>query len=222
MSQKLPANGFKWVKNLFKFNENFIQNYDENDNKGYFLVVDVDYLKKLHDLHKDLRFLPERGEIFDVQRYISFLLQRKKVKVVKRLVCDIIKDKEKYVIHIRALKQALNHGLILKRVQRVIQFNQRAWLKPYIDMKTNLRKEAKTEFEKDFFKLMNNSVFGKTTEIVRNYRDIKLETTDKRRKRLVSEPNYYASKIFLEHLMAIEMKKTKVKMNKPIFLARQY
>ena len=222
MSQKLPANGFKWVKNLFKFNENFIQNYDENDNKGYFLVVDVDYLKKLHDLHKDLRFLPERGEIFDVQRYISFLLQRKKVKVVKGLVCDIIKDKEKYVIHIRALKQALNHGLILKRVHRVIQFNQRAWLKPYIDMKTNLRKEAKTEFEKDFFKLMNNSVFGKTTEIVRNYRDIKLETTDKRRKRLVSEPNYYASKIFLEHLMAIEMKKTKVKMNKPIFLARQY
>ena len=194
MSQKLPANGFKWVKNLFKFNENFIQNYDENDNKGYFLVVDVDYLKKLHDLHKDLRFLPERGEIFDVQRYISFLLQRK--KVVKGLVCDIIKDKEKYVIHIRALKQALNHGLILKRVHRVIQFNQRAWLKPYIDMKTNLRKEAKTEFEKDFFKLMNNSVFGKTTEIVRNYRDIKLETTDKARKRLVSEPNYYASKKF--------------------------
>ena len=194
MSQKLPANGFKWVKNLFKFNENFIQNYDENDNKGYFLEVDVDYLKKLHDLHKDLRFLPERGEIFDVQRYISFLLQRK--KVVKGLVCDIIKDKEKYVIHIRALKQALNHGLILKRVQRVIQFNQRAWLKPYIDMKTNLRKEAKTEFEKDFFKLMNNSVFGKTTEIVRNYRDIKLETTDKTRKRLVSEPNYYASKKF--------------------------
>ena len=196
MSQKLPANGFKWVRNLFKFNENFIQNYDENDNKGYFLEVDVDYLKKLHDLHKDLRFLPERGEIFDVQRYISFLLQRKKVKVVKRLVCDIIKDKEKYVIHIRALKQALNQGLILKRVQRVIQFNQRAWLKPYIDMKTNLRKEAKTEFEKDFFKLMNNSVIGKTTEIVRNYRDIKLETTDKRRKRLVSEPNYYASKKF--------------------------
>ena len=196
MSQKLPANGFKWVKNLFKFNENFIQNYDENDNKGYFLVVDVDYLKKLHDLHKDLRFLPERGEIFDVQRYISFLLQRKKVKVVKGLVCDIIKDKEKYVIHIRALKQALNHGLILKRVHRVIQFNQRAWLKPYIDMKTNLRKEAKTEFEKDFFKLMNNSVFGKTTEIERNYRDIKLETTDKTRKRLVSEPNYYASKKF--------------------------
>ena len=194
MSQKLPANGFKWVRNLFKFNESFIQNYDENDNKGYFLEVDVDYLKKLHDLHKDLRFLPERGEIFDVQRYISFLLQRKKVKVVKRLVCDIIKDKEKYVIHIRALKQALNQGLILKGVQRVIQFNQRAWLKPYIDMKTNLRKEAKTEFEKDFFKLMNNSVIGKTTEIVRNYRDIKLETTDKRRKRLVSEPNYYASK----------------------------
>ena len=121
--------------------------------------------------------------------------RRRKVEKVEKLICSI-EDKKKYVIHIRALKQALNHGLILKRVHRVIQFNQRAWLKPYIDMKTNLRKEAKTEFEKDFFKLMNNSVFGKTTEIVRNYRDIKLETTDKTRKRLVSEPNYYASKKF--------------------------
>ena len=86
-------------------------------------------------------------------------------------------------------------------------------------MHTKLRKEAKNDFEKDFFKLMNNSVFGKTMENVRNHRDIKLITTDKRRKRLVSEPNYHSHKNFSEHLMAIEMKKTRVKMVKPLYLA---
>ena len=88
---------------------------------------------------------------------------------VEKLDCSI-EDKQKYVIHIRALKQALNHGLILKDVHRVIKFNQEAWLKPYIDMNTKLRKEAKKEFEKDFFKLMNNSFFGKTMENVRKQR----------------------------------------------------
>ena len=84
-------------------------------------------------------------------------------------------------------------------------------------MNTKLRKEAKNEFEKDFFKLMNNSVFGKTMENVRKHRDIKLVTTDKRRNQLVSEPNYHTAKYFSENLTAIEMKKTKVKMNKPIY-----
>ena len=177
MSQKLPINGFKWVKKLSKFNEDFIKKHDENSNKGYFLEVDVDYPKMWFNSHKDLPFLPER----------------KKVEKVEKLICSI-EDKEKYVIHIRALKQALNHGLILKEVHRVIQFNQEAWLKLYIDMNTKLRKEAKNEFEKDFFKLMNNSVFGKTMENVRNHRDIKLVTSDKRRKWLVSEPNYHSHK----------------------------
>ena len=103
-------------------------------------------------------------------------------------------------------------------MDRVIQFNQQGWLKPYIDMNTKLRKQAKNDFEKDFFKLINNSVFGKTMENVRNYRDVKLVTTDKRRKWLVSEPNYHTHKEISEHLMEIEMQKTKVKMTKPIYL----
>ena len=103
----------------------------------------------------------------------------RKLEKVEKLVCSI-EDKEKYIIHIRALKQAINHGLILKDVHRVIKFNQEAWLKPYIDMNTKLRKEAKIEFEKDFFKLMNNSVFGKAIDNVRKHRDSRLVTTEKK------------------------------------------
>ena len=171
----------------------FLKGYNENSDRGYFLEVDVEYPKKLFNLHKDLPFLPER----------------KKIEESNKLFCNI-QDKENYVVHIRALKQALNHGLILKKVRRIIQFHQKAWLKPYIDMNIKLRREAKNEFEKDFFKLMNNAV--------RKHRDIKVVTTDKRRNQLVSEPNYHTVKCFSENLMAIEMKKTKVKMNKPIYL----
>ena len=177
MSQKLPVNGFKWEDDLLRFNERFIKNYNGNSDVGYFIEVDVEYPKKLLGSHKDWPFLPER----------------KKLEKVEKLVYGI-EGKEKYIIHIRTLKQALNHGLILKRVHRVIQFNQEAWLIPYIDMNTKLRKEAKNEFEKDFFKLMNNSVFGKTMENVRNHRDIKLVKSDKRRKGLVSGPNYHSHK----------------------------
>ena len=127
-------------------------------------------------------------------------------------------NKKEYVIHIRALTQVLNHGLILNKVHRVIQFNQEAWLKPYIEKKTKLRTEAKNDFEKDLFKLMSNSVFGKTMENVRKYRDIKVVTTDNRRNRLVSEPNYHTARYFSEDLLAIEMKKIKVKMNKSTYL----
>ena len=99
-------------------------------------------------------------------------------------------------------------------MRRIIQFNQKAWLKPYIDMNTKLRAEAKNDFEKDFCKLMNNSVFRKTIENVRKHGDINLVTADNRRNQLASEPNYHAAKYFPENLIAIEMKKTKVKMNK--------
>ena len=111
----------------------------------------------------------------------------------------------------------MNHGLKLKKIHRIIEFNQEAWLKPYINMNTELRKAAKNYFEKDLFKLMNNSVFGKTMENIKKHKDIKLVTTDKKRSKLVSEPNYHTINLISEDLSIIEMKKSKVKMNKPIY-----
>ena len=203
MSNKLPVNGFKWLDSdkINEINEDFIKNYDENNDKGYNFEVDVKYPKRLHELHSDLPFLSERMEI----------------NKCKKLVCNLF-NKKKYVTHINSLKQALNHGLKLKKIHRIIEFNHEAWLKPYIDMNTELRKAAKIDFEKDLFKLMNNSVFGKTMENIRKHRDIKLVTTDKKRSKLVSEPNYLTVNLILEDLSITEMKKTKVKMNKPIYL----
>ena len=194
MSKKLSVNGFKWTDNNI-INEEFIKNYNENDKKGYIFEVDIKYPKKLHDLHSDLPFLPERMEI----------------NKCKKLVCNLY-NKKKYVVHIKSLKQALNHGLKLKKIHRIIEFNQEAWLKPYIDMNTELRKLARNDFEKDLFKLMNNSVFGKTME------NIELVTTEKKRSKLVSESNYHTINLISEDLSIIEMKKTKIKMNKPIYL----
>ena len=129
-----------------------------------------------------------------------------------------MKIKKNYVVHISALKQALNHGLELEKVHRVIMFKQKAWLKPYIDKNTQLRTNTKNEFETDFFKLMNNVVFGKTMENVKEHRDVKLIVTEQRRKKLTSEPNYDSCKQFNNDLMAIEMRKTEVLMDKSIYL----
>ena len=110
MSKKLLVNGFKWIEKAESIiNEDFIKNYDENNDKGYIFEVDVKCPKRLHELHSDLPFLPERME---VNKY-------------KNLVCNLF-DKKKYVAHINTLKQALNHGLKLKKIHRVIEFNQEA------------------------------------------------------------------------------------------------
>ena len=109
MCQKLPVNGFKWVKDALKIDEEFIKNYNEDSDKGYIIEVDANYPKKLHDLHRDLPFLPERM----------------KIDKCKKLVCNLY-NKKTYVAHIRSLKQVLNHGLILKKVHRIIEFNQQA------------------------------------------------------------------------------------------------
>ena len=133
MSQKLSVGGFKWIEDVSEIDEDFIKNYDENSDIGSFLKVDINYPKELHDLHSDLPFLPKRM----------------KINKCSKLVCNLY-DKKKLAVYIRALKQALMHGLKLKKVHKVFQFNQKAWLKPYIDMNIKLRKETKNDFEKEF------------------------------------------------------------------------
>ena len=125
---------FESIKDTSQFNEDFIKSYNEGSDKGYFLEADVQYTEKLHELHNDLPFLPERMKIENVEKLVVNL-----------------HDKTEYVIHTKELKQAFNHGLVLKNIHRVINFNQDAWLKQYIDMNTDLRKKAKNNFEKDSF-----------------------------------------------------------------------
>ena len=126
MSLKLPVNNFAWIKDTSQLNEDFIKNYNEESDEGYFLKVDVQYLEKLHEFYNDLPFLPERM----------------KIEKVETIVVNLHDETE--FMHITNLNQALNHGLLLKNVHRVIEFNQNAWLKPYIDMNTDLRKKSKT------------------------------------------------------------------------------
>ena len=131
MCKKLPVDSFKWVDDLSIFTEDFVKNYDEENDIGYLLTVDVEYPKKLHNIHSDVPFLTERKEI----------------NKCTKLVCNLY-DKENYPIHILALKQALNHGLKLTKVHSVIEFKQEAWLKPYIAMNTELRKMLKMILKK--------------------------------------------------------------------------
>ena len=147
MCKKLPVSDFEYMDGISIFTEDFIKNYDENNDKGYIFVVYVEYPRNLYKLHSHLPFLPKRM----------------KVGNCTKLVCNL-QDKENYPVHIFVLKQALNHGLKLSKVHSIIKFAQKDWLKPYIDMNTELRKHTENDFKKDFFKLMNNSVFGKTME----------------------------------------------------------
>ena len=172
MSEKLPIKGFKWMVDISEIDENFVKSYNKNRGKGYVLKVDVDYPRELQNLHCDLPFLSE-GMV---------------VNNTKKLICNL-QDKKDCVVHINLLKQALGHDLKLIKVHQVIEFDQEAWLKEYINFNTELQKKATNDFEKYFFKLMNNAVFGKTMKNVRKHRDIMLVKTDKKRNKLVSEPN---------------------------------
>ena len=199
MSQPLPTGGFKWVD--VKPDE--ISKLTNAKDKRYLLEVDVRYPRELHDYHNDLPFMCEPMAINGVEKLVPNLYYKKR-----------------YVIHIRALEQTVKHGLVLERIHKAIEFKQSAWMKEYIDLNTKLRTAAANDFEKGFYKLMNNAVFGKTMENIRKHRKIKLLTNREVYLRAVMKPNFKSGVRFDENLMGCEMGKIKVVMNKPVYLGQ--
>ena len=191
MCKPLPIGGFEWMSDS-----------ELEDWKNYpcVLEVDLEFSKELHNLHNDYPLAPERLKIGNVEKLIPNL-----------------KDKKKYVVHHETLTFYESLGLKITRIHRGIKFKEFAWLKPYILMNTNLRRKAKNNFEKDFFKLMNNSVFGKTMENIRNRVDVRLVNDRRKAEKLAAKPNYKHLVIFDENLVSIHMKRTKLKFNKPVY-----
>ena len=201
MSMKLPTHGFKWLTGGEI--EKIYENRYNLHKIPCILEVDIEYPENLHDRHNDYPFCPERVECKNR---------------VKKLIPNL-RNKTKYVLHYKNLIQCLDMGLKIKHIHRGIKFVESEWMKPYIDKNTNLRAKAKNNFEKDFFKLMNNSVFGKTMENIRNRVDVKLVNTEEKLRKLVAKPNLKSPpKIFSENLVSVHMKKTRLTMNKPVYL----
>ena len=199
MSQPLPTSGFKWVD----VKPDKIEKLAKRKSKGYILEVDICYPRELHDYHNDLHFMCECMAINGVEKLIPNLYYKKR-----------------YVFHIRALDQTLKHGLVLECVHRAIEYKQSARMKEYIDFNTKLRTAAKNDFEKDFYKLMNDSVFGKTMENIRKHRNIKLVTNRVAYLKAVMKANFKSGILFSENLMGCEMGKIKVVMNKLVYLGQ--
>ena len=192
MSKPLPTHGFEWMK---------VDELETWEKLPCILEVDLEYPKNLHDLHNDYPLAPEQIVVNKVSKLIPNL-----------------GNKKKYVLHYENLKQYLKLGLKLTHIHRGIKFKESPWLEKYISLNTKLRTEAKNDFEKDFFKLMNNSVFGKTMENIRNRVDVKLVNNKKRAEKLSAKPNYKHCNIFSEDLVAIHMKMTKLDFDKPVYL----
>ena len=202
MTQKLPVHSFKWMSNKEIeniFNNQIVQVWEKTP---CILEVDLEYPEELHDLHNDYPLCPERVECDHG---------------VKKLIPNL-RHKNNYIIHYKNLMQCLRLGMKLKKIHNGIKFIESAWLKPYIDKNVILRTQAKNNFEKDFFKLMNNAVFGKTMENIRNRVNIKLVNTGEKFKKLVAKPNYESRIIFNENLVSVHMKKTSLTMDKPVYL----
>ena len=222
MCKKLPYDDFKW--HYGRMDEKRVVKYNDDDDIGYILEVDLDYPKELHDLHKDYPLAPEIMSISEnmlsqVQKDIHKYYYGKSASDEKtnKLVLNVM-DKNKYVLHISALKFYLQHGLRLKKVHRAISFKQANFLKPFIEFNTEKRKNAKNDFEKDLFKLMNNSVYGKTMENVRKHGDYELVNTPERFQKLVNKPLFKHRYIINEDLVIVEKDKHTVELNKPIYM----
>ena len=192
MCKPLPTSNFKWM------DDDELTSWKKHT---CILEVDLEYSKHLHDLHNDYPLAPERLVLGKVEKLVPNL-----------------NDKIKYVIHYENLKLYESLGLKITKIHRGIKFEESPWLKKYIDLNTDLRSKANNEFEKDFFKLMNNSVFGKTMENIRNRVDIRLVNSEAKAKKLAAKPNFTHCNIFDENLVAIHMKKTKLVFNKPVYL----
>ena len=223
MSMKLPTGKLKWIKKILT--EKMIRDWNDNDDHAYILEVDLEYPHEIHDEHSDYPLAPENMCIskdllsehqLDLHRHYYNGKEAKNEKQPKLILN--LKDKEHYVVHIKSLRYYLEKGMKLKKVHRGVKFKQSSWLKPWIDFNTNKRKEAKSDFEKDMFKLMNNAVYGKTMENVRKHIDFELVSTQSRIQKCINNPNYKGCHIINEDLVGVEKIKSKVKLNKPIFL----
>ena len=223
MSMKLPIGKLKWIKKILT--EKMILDWNENDDNAYILEVDLEYPKEIHNLTSDYPLCPENMKVEERllskhQRELHMhYYNGKEAKDEKhpKLILNQM-NKTNYVVHIKALQFYLKKGMKLLKVHRGVKFKQRCWLKPWIDFNTEKRKEAKSDFEKDMFKLMNNAVYGKTMENVRNHIDFELVSTQDRIQKCVNNPNYKGCHIINEELVGVEKTKTVLKLNKPIYL----
>ncbi|KAF4529783.1 hypothetical protein B566_EDAN018051 [Ephemera danica] len=205
MSQRLPTGGFEFVDVASSPHIDIpnLETMDLDGAKGYIFEVDVTYPEGLHNPHKDLPFLPEAALPPGGKH---------------RKLLTTLYDKKNYIFHFRALKQVVQHGLIVTKIHKVLQFNQTAWLAPYIDLNTMMRTNAKNDFEKDFFKLMNNAVYGKTMENVRNRVNLEIVTEKPRLRKMIRSPFFQSRVIYNENLCAVRSQRKKVVMNKPIYV----
>lgn len=197
MSQPLPLRKFQWIDSA----SIDVMGVPDDGPLGYILEVDLKYGSHLHDDHSDLPLCPETSIPPGCKE--------------KRLLTTL-HDKKSYVLHYRNLKQCLQLGLKLEKIHKVLQFHQTPWLKSYIDLNTHHRSLAKNEFEKKIFKLMNNSIFGKTMENIRRRVDIRLCNDGKKAEKLIAKPNFLDRTIFSENLVAFHMRKAHLIFNKPI------
>jgi hypothetical protein len=220
MSQPLPTGEFDWLNEQEISNLDITQITDDSE-EGYILEVDLKYPKELHDLHNDYPLAPEKMKICPemLSPYCKQLSEDLKLGsvAVPKLVPNL-SDKTKYIVHCRNLKLYLGLGMELTVIHRVLAFQQSPWLKAYIDFNTERRKHAANDFEKDFYKLMNNSVFGKTMEYLRKRVNVKLVNDKTKLTKLTARPSFDSFRIFSEDLAAVNMKKTKLYLNRPIYV----
>jgi len=220
MSQYLPTGKFRWMIDK-QINKLDLNKYTDDSKAGIILEVDLKYLHELHDLHNDFSLAPEQVKVTEnmLSEYWGQIKDKFNISVgqVHKLI-PTLNNREKYVLHYRNLQLYLDLGLKLTKIHSVLKFNQSPWLKSYIDFNTQKRTNAKNSLEKDFFKLMNNSVFGKTMENVRKRVDVRLVTDEKQQVKLVSKPTYVSSKIFNKNLVAVHKIKEALTLNRPAYV----